>query len=153
VVKRAQGDLLRCLAKAHSAAELRTLMPEALAIIRAYRDYLREGSARLDELVIATSVSQDPRAYQHRTRTALAAHDLLAHGVRLQPGETIHYVITDATAPLAADRVRAAATLDGTCGYDPHAYDDLLVKAALAILAPLGYDRDRLQQQTDPLTD
>jgi DNA polymerase-2 len=86
VVKRAQGDLLRCLAKAHSAAELRTRMPEALAIIRAYRAYLREGCVRLDELVIATSVSQDPREYQHRTRTALAAHDLLAHGVDSNPG-------------------------------------------------------------------
>jgi DNA polymerase-2 len=153
IVKQAQADLLHCLAEARSVAELRALVPEALEIIRAYRAYLREGCARLDELVIAKSVSQDPREYQHRTRTAIAAHDLLAHGVRLQPGETIHYVITDATAPFAADRVRAAATMDGACGYDAPAYEDLIVKAVLAILAPLGYDKDRLQEQTEPLTD
>jgi hypothetical protein len=43
--------------------------------------------------------------------------------------------------------------MDGACGYDAPAYEDLIVKTVLAILAPLGYDKDRLQEQTEPLTD
>jgi hypothetical protein len=47
-----------------------------------------------------------------------------------------------------SDRVRAAATIDGAWGYDADAYEALLLKAAAAILAPLGLDATRLRKLT-----
>ena len=102
--------------------------------------------------MIAKSISREPRAYRHRTMTAIAAGELLRQGVRLQPGETIHYVITDAAAPLAEDRVRAVATLDGAWSYDARAYETLLLKSARVILAPLGLDQTDLDNLTNPRT-
>jgi DNA polymerase-2 len=138
VVKRAQAEILRCLGQARTLAGLHRQVPQALEIIRRYRAYLREGRANALELAIAKSLSKDPRTYRHQTLTAIAAGELLARGVSLQAGDTVHYLIVDTDAACPSDRVRAIAGLDGTWSYDVSAYDDLLCKAALAVLAPLG---------------
>jgi DNA polymerase elongation subunit (family B) len=64
----------------------------------------------------------------------------MSRGVRLQPGEAVHYVITDAAAAWPGDRVQAAALLGSAPAYDADAYETLLLKAALAVLTPLGVD-------------
>jgi DNA polymerase elongation subunit (family B) len=152
VVKRAQADILKCFSEAKTIAELREAVPAALEIVRAYRLYLREGRASLEELAIRKSLSQDPRAYRHETMTAIAAKELLGHGAQLQAGETIHYVITDAAARLPQDRVKAAAAAtDGTWAYDAAAYETLLHKAALVLLSPLGVESDQLNSFTWPV--
>ncbi|TLY39673.1 MAG: hypothetical protein E6K58_13085 [Nitrospirae bacterium] len=152
IVKKAQAEVLRSLGRAQTLVELRAHVAQALEIIRAYRHYLQSGRASLEDLMIAKSISREPRAYRHRTMTAIAAGELLRQGVRLQPGETIHYVITDAAAPLAEDRVRAVATLDGAWSYDAKAYETLLLKSARVILAPLGLDQTDLDNLTNPRT-
>ena len=151
VVKRAQAEILRCLSDAKTLRELREVVPRVIEIVRAYRQYLRGGRARLEELIISKTLSQDPRSYRHETMTAIAAKELLGHGVKLQAGESLHYVITDAAARLPQDRVRAAATVDGTWSYDADAYEKLLHKAALAILLPLGVGAALLDRLTSPV--
>src|SRR5436309_2956933 len=151
VVKRAQAEILRCLSDAKTLRELREAVPRVIEIVRAYRQYLRGGRARLEELIISKTLSQDPRSYSHETMTAIAAKELLGHGVKLQAGESLHYVITDAAARLPQDRVRAAATVDGTWSYDADAYEKLLHKAARAILSPLGVGAALLDRLTSPV--
>lgn len=138
LVKRAQAELLRCFSGARTTAELAELVPAAVRIIHAYRHYLRDGRATVEELAIAKSLSRAPQAYRHRTQSMIAAQELLARGVRLQAGDSIHYIITDSEAAYPPDRVRAVAGLDGTWSYDCAAYEALLCKAALAVLGPLG---------------
>lgn len=150
VVKRAQAEILKCLSEAKTVGELREAVPRALEIVRAYRQYLREGRASLEELAIRKSLSQDPRAYRHETMTAIAAKELLGHGVPLQAGEAIHYVITDAAARLPQDRVKAAAVTDGAWACDAGAYETLLHKAALVLLSPLGVESGEMGSLTDP---
>jgi hypothetical protein len=64
----------------------------------------------------------------------------------LQAGDTIHYLVADAGAAYLPDRIRAIAGLDGTWSYDVSSYDDLLCKAALAVLAPLGVTAADLEE-------
>ncbi|HSN04592.1 MAG TPA: DNA polymerase domain-containing protein [Nitrospira sp.] len=149
LVKRAQAEMLRCLGQARTLIELREQIPQALDIVRTYRHYLREGHATIEELAIAKSLSKEPQAYRHQTLSMIAAQELLARGVSLQAGDTIHYIITDAEAACPPDRVRAVAGLDGTWSYDATAYDILLRKAALAVLSPLGVTTADLQK--DPI--
>jgi DNA polymerase-2 len=138
LVKRAQAEMLRCLGQGRTLAELRRRIPEALEIIRAHRRYLHEGHATLEELAITKSLSKAPQDYRHQTASMIAAQELLARGVSLQAGDTLHYIITNADAAYPPDRVRAVAGLDGTWSYDAAAYDALLCKAALAVLGSLG---------------
>lgn len=148
LVKRAQAEVLRCLSEAGTLAELRKQIPQALEIVRTYRRYLQDGRATIEELAIAKSLSKEPQAYRHQTLSMIAAQELLARGVPLQAGDTIHYIVTDADAACPSDRVRAVAGLDGTWSYDVSAYDDLLVKAALVLLAPLGVTAALLNTST-----
>ena len=138
IVKRAQAEMLRVLAEAHTIVELHRQVPHALEIIRQYRQYLRDGHATAEELAIAKSLSKDPHAYRRQTLTAIAAQELLARDVPLQAGDTIHYLVVDADAAYPPDRVRVFAGLDGTWNYDVSFYDTLLCKATLAVLTPLG---------------
>ena len=108
-VKRAQAEVLRCLSQARTLAELREQIPQALEIVHTYRRYLQDGRATIEELAIAKSLSKEPQAYRHQTLSMIAAQELLARGVQLQAGDTIHYIITDTDADCPSDRVRAVA--------------------------------------------
>jgi DNA polymerase elongation subunit (family B) len=130
--------MLHCLSEARTLAELQERIPEALKVIRAYRRHLHDGRATVEELAITKSLSRAPQTYRHRTLSMIAAQELLARGISLQAGDSIHYIITDTEAAYPPDRVRAVAGLDGTWSYDAAAYDTLLCKAALAVLGPLG---------------
>jgi hypothetical protein len=99
-------------------------------------------------LAITKSLSKGPQAYRQQTLSMIAAQELLARGVPLQAGDTIHYVITDAGAAYPPDRARAVAGLDGTWSYDVSAYDNLLLKAALVLLTPLGVTATSLNEST-----
>jgi DNA polymerase-2 len=148
LVKRAQAEVLRCLSEARTLAELRKQIPQALEIVRTSRRYLQDGHATIEELAITKSLSNEPQDYRHQTLSMIAAQELLARGVLLQAGDTIHYIITDADAACPADRVRAVAGLDGTWSYDVSAYDNLLLKAALVLLTPLGVTATSLNKST-----
>src|SRR5262249_29211815 len=148
LVKRAQAAMLRCLSQARTLTELHKQIPQTLEVIRTYRRYLREGLATVEELAITKSLSKEPQAYRHQTLSMIAAQELLARGVSLQAGDQIHYIITDANAAYPADRVRAVSGLDGTWSCDISAYDDLLLKAALVLLTPLGMTATSLNEST-----
>jgi DNA polymerase elongation subunit (family B) len=150
LVKRAQAEVLRCLSEAGTLAELRRQIPQALEIVHTYRRYLHDGRATIEELAIAKSLTKEPQAYRHQTMSMITAQELLARGVSLQAGDRIHYIMTDADAACPSDRVRAVAGIDGTWSYDVSAYDNLLLKAALVLLMPLGVTAGLLNTSTDP---
>jgi DNA polymerase-2 len=147
VVKRAQAALLQYLSRARTVDELCAMLPQAIDMVRVACQYVREGRVPVEELAIGKTLTQAPERYRHRTSTSLAAKELQRQGVQLQPGETIHYVITDRKAALPNDRVRALAASDGTIGYDAEAYVKLIRKAALAVLAPLGVMATQLEKE------
>ncbi|MEP6890841.1 MAG: DNA polymerase domain-containing protein [Nitrospirota bacterium] len=151
LVKRAQAEVLRCLSEAGTLAELRTQIPQALEIVHTSRRSLHDGHATIEELAIAKSLTKAPHAYRHQTMSMIAAQELLARGVSLQAGDTIHYIMTDADATCPSDRVRAVAGIDGAWSYDISAYDNLLLKAALVLLMPLGVTPALLNASTDPI--
>jgi DNA polymerase-2 len=148
LVKRVQAEVLRCLSQARTLAGLSEQIPQALEIVHTYRRYLRDGHATLEELAIAKSLSKEPQSYHHQTLLTIAAQELLARGVTLQAGDTIHYIITDADAAYPPDRARAVDGLDGAWSYDVSAYDNLLLKAILVLLTPLGVTATSLNEST-----
>ena len=138
IVKQAQTAILQRFSEGAAIAELQTMLPEVMEIVGAYCRYLREGCAGIEEVAIGKTLTQAPEHYRHATQTSIAAKELQRRGVSLQPGETIHYVISDSKAKVPEDRVRAVAGCDGTLVYDAEAYVKLVRRSALAVLAPLG---------------
>jgi len=145
IVKRAQTEILQKLSQGQTIAELQAMIPEVLEIISEYYRYLREGCASVEEVAIGKTLSQAPERYRHATQTSIAAKELQRRGVCVQPGETIHYVISDSKAALPDDRVRAVAGSDGSIAYDAEAYVTLVRKAALAVLRSLDVTAKELE--------
>lgn len=143
VVKRFQTDVLQRLGQGQTIADLRMRIPEIEELTEDYCRYLREGRASIEEVVIGKTLTQAPEHYRHATQTSIAAKELQRRGVSLQPGETIHYVISDSKAALPEDRVHAVAGSDGAIAYDAEAYVKLIHKAARVFLTPFGAAQGR----------
>jgi hypothetical protein len=81
------------------------------------------------ELVVSKRITREPRDYQKAGVTAIAAQQLFASGVKLRPGQTVEYVITDSESTVPNDRVRAFALWEGWFGYDRKKYGAMLREA------------------------
>ena len=91
-VRRAQEALLAKLAQAATLDELAALGPALEEMAEGFRQHLREGGINPQELVITRVLSQPVADYKVDTPTALAARQLQAAGISIQPGEKVRYV-------------------------------------------------------------
>ena len=83
----------------------------------------------IPELVISKRITREPRDYQKAGVTAIAAQQLFGSGVKLRPGQTVEYIITDSESSVPNDRVRAFALWEGWFGYDRKKYAAMLREA------------------------
>jgi DNA polymerase II len=126
LVARMQQEVLAILAEAHDFAGYTAKLEEAREILRQYQESLADGSVAVEDLIVSKRLTREPREYQKANQTAIAAQQLFGHGVRLRPGQTVKYIITDAGNHVANDRVRAYTLWDGWFGYDRRKYAELL---------------------------
>ncbi len=143
-VKKAQAEIVRVLSEARSIEALTAKVQDALEVLSGHLVELREGRVPLNELVIRKRLSKDPLSYKKKSILTEVAEELVSRGVALRPGEKVDYVITDFEGRSGGPRARAYATMDGSCGYDVGKYTGLLLEAAGTVLAPFGYDYQRL---------
>jgi DNA polymerase-2 len=129
LLARLQREALAILAEAWDGESYCRKLEEARRLLERERTRLEEGAVSLEELVISKCLTRLPQTYQKPCHTAIAAQQLAGRGVRLRPGEAVHYVITDARAALPNDRVRAYALWEGWMGYDREKYRELLLAA------------------------
>jgi DNA polymerase-2 len=111
-VRRAQEEMLTSLAQAATPEELAALKPELEEMAAGFRQRLREGSVRPQDLVITRVLSQPLADYKVDTPTALAARQLEHAGIHLQPGEKVRYVHREAKGGPKECRVQAAPFLE-----------------------------------------
>ena len=83
----------------------------------------------IKDLVVSKRITKEPRDYQKAGVTGIAAQQLFGSGVKLRPGQTIEYVITDSESAVPNDRVRAFALWEGWHGYDRKKYAAMLREA------------------------
>jgi DNA polymerase II len=145
-IQATQWLMLEALAQAADVAGVAAAIPPALAVLREAWAHLARGEVPPLELLVATTVSREPEAYQVTTATALALRQLREVGIRLHPGERVRYLIRDARASNKAERVRAFPRLGPDDRIDIAAYQAMLLDAALELLVPFGYDAARVRR-------
>jgi DNA polymerase elongation subunit (family B) len=126
LIARMQQEVLAILAEAHDFAGYTAKLEEAREILRGYEESLADGSVAIEDLIVSKRLTRAPSEYQKANQTAIAAQQLFGSGVRLRPGQTVEYIITDAGNRVPNDRVRAYALWDGWFGYDRRKYAELL---------------------------
>ncbi len=129
MISRMQREILDILAEAHDYQAYCRKLEEARKILDRCLERVENGSATVEELVISKRMTREPRLYSKASLTAIAAQQLYGSGVKLRPGQTVEYVITDAGAAVPNDRVRAYALWEGWRGYDRLKYRAMLCEA------------------------
>jgi DNA polymerase-2 len=147
LVARMQREALEILAEAHDFLSYCRKLEEAREVLARYLAQLETGSIRLDELVINRRLTRSPGDYRQASATAIAAKQLERAGVKLRPGETLQYIITNAGADLPDDRVRAWTLWEGCHGYDLKSYQKALREAFEAFEHFAEYKPERRQAQ------
>ena len=121
LLKRMQQEVLAILAEAHDFEsylhKIESRPPGLGHLRRASRD-----GAWPSRISSSVSGSRESRATIRKPVTAIAAQQLFGSGVRLRPGQTVEYIITDSESSVPNDRVRAFALWEGWFGYDRKKY-------------------------------
>jgi DNA polymerase elongation subunit (family B) len=126
LVARMQQEVLEILAEARDFDQYLAKVEEAREILRRAEESVADGSVAIEDLIISKRLTREPREYSKANQTAIAAQQLFGRGVRLRPGQTVEYIITDSDNRVPNDRVRAYALWDGWFGYDRRKYTELL---------------------------
>jgi DNA polymerase elongation subunit (family B) len=131
-------------------------VPQVIELIQDRMETLRARQVDYRDLVLTYRLTRDPAEYRHNTLNAIVARQLVRGGVRLRPGESIQYIVTDAHAPCPDDRAQAFELFDSKRDYDVDQYADLLLRAMETILQPAGLNRKQIEQsiaqkQTGPI--
>lgn len=128
-IRRLQEELLKIMKEAQNLNELEGLKKRLLEKVDEYRDRLKQGSITPIELAIHRQISKDPSLYAHDTLPALAAKKLAASGLKLHPGETIQYIVTEEKSAVKDWRVMPLAFIEDGFEYDICYYERLLQEA------------------------
>ena len=104
---------------------------------------LRRGDVDPAELVITKRVSKSLDQYTQRTQTVAALRRADHLGLDRHPGEDVEYVVVD-DGRRSRERVQLAHEV--LSGYDGEYYCELALRAAESVVAPLGWDRGRLER-------
>jgi len=83
-------------------------------------------------------LSQPVADYKVETPTALAAQQLEAAGIHIQPGEKVRYVHREGKRGPKECRVQAAPFLETLDGYDTQLYLELLERAFEEVMLSLN---------------
>src|SRR5467141_2655129 len=129
LLNRMQHEVLAILAEAHDFESYIHKIEAARMVLADYQERLSSGDVDIRELIISKRITKEPRAYQKAGVTAIAAQQLFGSGVKLRPGQTVEYVITDSDSTVPNDRVRAFALWEGWFGYDRKKYAAMLREA------------------------
>ncbi|NVM31027.1 MAG: hypothetical protein HWN65_19455 [Candidatus Helarchaeota archaeon] len=127
LIKKAQDEILGCLAKANNWVQFQKSLPKARTILRRYIDGVMQWDVDPTDLLITMRVSRRPEEYKNHSRQAIAAWQCKRLGMELQPGQMVQYLITNAKSKRPQERVLVAQLLDRTDRpYDRKAYRELL---------------------------
>jgi len=126
LVAHMQQQVLEILAEAHHFESYCAKLEEARQVLDHCLDRLADGSMEVEELIIRKRLTRSPETYRKDTATAIVARQLDRSGVKLRPGETIEYIVTDAGSKFPDDRFRALTLWEAWRGYDVRQYQQAL---------------------------
>ena len=137
-----QRGILDILTKETDCAKLVDLLPEVLAFVQERFDLLKNKVIRLDELVIAQTLSREPDAYSVLSPLANAARQLQVQGRTVKMGQRIRFIYIGPGPGVQAWDL--AGSFD-VRKLDILRYRELVFRAVHEIVQPLGVTEKTLR--------
>ena len=135
----AQMEMINALAAAHNSAELTGRIPEALKVVRDYRQRLIAGEIALSDLIVTKHLSKNPNHYRQHVSQLIAAEQLQNQGVEIHAGNNITFLFTHSENKHHNRRVVAEQLIEKGVAPDTKKYLLLLYGSAANLLSFRGY--------------
>ncbi len=146
-IKTMQTAMLGQMATTHTVAGVQAMIPELLRTAEEYILRLRSGTVNPMELVIRRHISREADEYLNNSIPAQVSKMLEESGVHLAAGESIDYIVIDASGTKEASKAKPLALYALEDGYDIAYYTALALQAVETLLQPFGYDVAHLEQE------
>jgi DNA polymerase, archaea type len=138
-VYEAQMEMIRTLALANSTQEFYAKIPDALNVVKRYRNKLLNGEVPLADLVVTKNLSKEPGKYRQHISQLIAAEQLIKEGRIMQAGNNVSFLFTDNENRRHERRVKAEPLLEKGVHADTKKYLLLLYASAANLLSFSGY--------------
>ena len=135
----AQTEMINVLAKANNTAELHQKIPDALEIVKTYRQKLLDGDVALWDLIVTKRMSKNPDRYKQHVSQVIAAEQLMKEGAEVHAGNTLRFLFTHAEDKRHDRRVKAAQLIEKGVNPDAKKYLLLLYASAANLLSFAGH--------------
>jgi DNA polymerase I len=142
----AQMDMIRVLASANGSRAFMEKIPEALDVVKEYRQRLLKGDVPIWDLIITKRLSKNPNKYKQKGSHVIAAEQLIKGGAEIHAGENVRFLFTDAKNKKYRRRVRAEQLIERGVNPDLKKYLLLLYSAAAGLLSFAGYTTAKVHE-------
>ncbi|MGE5532807.1 MAG: DNA polymerase domain-containing protein [Bacillota bacterium] len=135
----AQTDIIKTFSTANNVEELYKNIPEALKVVKAYREKLLNNEIPIWDLVITKHLSKKPEHYRQDVSQVIAARQLIKEGNEVHAGGNVRFIFTSAENKRHERRVRAHQLIDGSTSPDKKKYLKILYESSANLLSFAGY--------------
>ena len=135
----AQTEMINVLASANNSTEFIAKIPEALNVIKQYREKLLNGEVPVWDMIITKHLSKQPGKYKQKVSQVIAAEQLIKEGRDIRAGNNVSFLFTDAENKRYDRRVKAEPLIEKGVRADTKKYLLLLYGSAASLLSFCGY--------------
>jgi DNA polymerase elongation subunit (family B) len=150
-IKVLQQQMLARMFTVSTKEEIHSLIPELFDIVNNAVKIIRSGKVNPMELVLHRHITKEADEYMNNSISAVVSKLLKETGIYLSPGESIDYIILDASGKRKPEKAKPLALYAFEDGYDIEKYVDLALEAAETLLEPLGYTKAVLSESFESL--
>ena len=151
-VYNAQLEMINVLSAANSSKEFMTKIPEALEVVKDYRQKLIDGEVPVWDLIVTKHLSKNPGKYKQRVSQVIAAEQLIKEGAEVHAGKNIRFLFTDAENKRYDRRVKAEQLIEKGVNTDTKKYLLLLYASAASLLSFAGYTNQSIHDSVRGIT-
>jgi DNA polymerase, archaea type len=138
-VYNAQMDMINIFSAANNSREFMQKIPQALKIVKAYRQKLLNSEVPIEDLIVSKRLSKNPMHYKQHVSQVIAAEQLIKEGSEVHAGNSVKFVFTHSEDKRHERRVQAAQLLEEGTNPDVKRYLSLLYASAANLLSFEGY--------------
>jgi DNA polymerase-2 len=135
----AQNDIIDILALANNTQQLHQKIPEALNVVKEYREKILNGDIPIWDLVIRKHLSKKPESYRQNVSQVIAARQLIKEGRQVHAGDSVNFIYTNSKNKRHERRVRAQHLIEEKTNLDVAKYLQLLYDSSANLLSFAGY--------------
>jgi len=144
-VYNAQMEMINVFSFANNSKEFMQKIPEALNVVKTYRQKLINGEVPIEDLIISKHLSKNPKHYKQHVSQVITAEQLIKEGSEIHAGKNVHFVFTDSENKRFDHRVKAEQLLDKGVNPDTRKYLQLLYASAASLLSFSNYSIKTVQ--------